>query len=62
VVGPPAPGLGPERAAPAAEPLEAELRRRLAAGEPPTALARAVARERGMKRSDVYDAIQRLKG
>ena len=44
-----------------AEPLEAELARRLAAGEPPTAIAREVARARGLKRADVYASIERLK-
>jgi 16S rRNA (cytidine1402-2'-O)-methyltransferase len=44
-----------------AEPLEAELARRLAAGEPPSGLAREVARARGLKRADVYAAIERLK-
>jgi 16S rRNA (cytidine1402-2'-O)-methyltransferase len=44
-----------------AEPLEAELARRLAGGEPPSALAREVARARGLKRADVYAAIERLK-
>jgi 16S rRNA (cytidine1402-2'-O)-methyltransferase len=44
-----------------AEPLEAELARRLAAGDPPSALARDVAKSRGLKRSDVYAAIERLK-
>jgi 16S rRNA (cytidine1402-2'-O)-methyltransferase len=44
-----------------AEPLEAELRRRLAGGEPPSGLAREVARARGLKRADVYDAIERVK-
>jgi 16S rRNA (cytidine1402-2'-O)-methyltransferase len=43
------------------EPLEAELARRLAAGEPPSALAREVARARGLKRSDVYSALEKLK-
>jgi 16S rRNA (cytidine1402-2'-O)-methyltransferase len=43
------------------EPLELELRRRLAAGEPPSAVAREVARARGLKRADVYDELQRLK-
>jgi 16S rRNA (cytidine1402-2'-O)-methyltransferase len=64
VVGPPTAGQGEETAVPAAtpEPLEEELRRRLAAGEAPSALAREVARARGLKRSDVYDAIRRLKG
>jgi 16S rRNA (cytidine1402-2'-O)-methyltransferase len=54
------PGEG-EAAAVPAEPLEAELRRRLVAGEPPSALAREVARARGLRRADVYDAIERLK-
>jgi 16S rRNA (cytidine1402-2'-O)-methyltransferase len=44
-----------------AEPLEAELSRRLGAGEPPTAIAREVARARGLKRADVYAALERLK-
>ena len=44
------------------EPLEDELRRRLAAGEAPSATAREVARTRGLKRAEVYDALERLKG
>jgi len=44
------------------EPLEDELRRRLAAGEAPSATAREVARARGLKRAEVYDALERLKG
>ncbi len=54
---------GAEAAPPAApaEPFEDELRRRLAAGEPPSALAREVARARGLRRGDVYDALERLK-
>jgi 16S rRNA (cytidine1402-2'-O)-methyltransferase len=43
------------------EPLEDELRRRLAAGDPPSGVAREVARARGLKRADVYDALERLK-
>jgi 16S rRNA (cytidine1402-2'-O)-methyltransferase len=55
-------GEGGAAAAPEeAEPLEAELSRRLAAGEPPTAIAREVARARGVKRADVYAALERLK-
>jgi 16S rRNA (cytidine1402-2'-O)-methyltransferase len=55
-------GEGAERPAPAAEePLEAELARRLAAGEPATAIAKEVARARGLKRSDVYAALERMK-
>ncbi len=44
-----------------AEPLEVELRRRLDAGEPPSLTAREVARARGLKRAEVYDALERLK-
>jgi 16S rRNA (cytidine1402-2'-O)-methyltransferase len=44
------------------EPLDAELSRRLAAGEAPTAIAREVARARGLKRAEVYAALERLKG
>ncbi|HET7826493.1 MAG TPA: 16S rRNA (cytidine(1402)-2'-O)-methyltransferase [Anaeromyxobacter sp.] len=47
---------------PEQEPLEAELSRRLAAGEAPTAIAREVARARGLKRAEVYAALERLKG
>ncbi|HEY6098535.1 MAG TPA: 16S rRNA (cytidine(1402)-2'-O)-methyltransferase [Anaeromyxobacter sp.] len=58
--------ISPEGAEPVAreppEPLEAELARRLAAGEPPTAIARDVARARGMKRAEVYAALERVKG
>jgi 16S rRNA (cytidine1402-2'-O)-methyltransferase len=43
------------------EPLDDELRRRLAAGEPPSAIAREVARARALRRADVYDALERLK-
>lgn len=60
VVAPPAPGAAPAPA-PEAEPLEDELRRRLAAGEPPSAIAREVARARGLVRSEVYAALERLK-
>jgi len=59
VVAPPAEGQ--LVAEPEAEPLEVELRRRLEAGEPPSALAREVARARGLVRSDVYDEIERIK-
>ncbi len=48
-------------AAPPEEPLDAELSRRLAAGEPPSGIAREVARARGLRRSDVYAALERLK-
>jgi 16S rRNA (cytidine1402-2'-O)-methyltransferase len=50
----------PPRAAPEV-PLEDELARRIAAGEPPSAIAREVARARGLKRAEVYDALERLK-
>jgi 16S rRNA (cytidine1402-2'-O)-methyltransferase len=55
-------GAAAPREAAAPEPLDDELRRRLAAGEPPSGLAREVARARGLKRGDVYDALERLKG
>lgn len=42
-------------------PLEDELARRLAAGERPSAIAREVARERGLVRADVYAALEALK-
>ncbi len=51
-------GATPEEAV---EPLAAELVRRLAAGEPPSALARDVARARGLRRADVYAELERLK-
>ncbi len=63
VEGAEAPGPGPEaepEAVPA--PLEAELRHRLEAGEPTAEIARALARERGLKRREVYALLQRLKG
>jgi 16S rRNA (cytidine1402-2'-O)-methyltransferase len=44
------------------EPLEAELDRRLAAGEAPSAIAREVAKARGLRRSDVYDALLKRSG
>ncbi|MBI5071214.1 MAG: 16S rRNA (cytidine(1402)-2'-O)-methyltransferase [Deltaproteobacteria bacterium] len=44
-----------------AEPLEEELRRRLAAGEPPTGVARQVAQARGLARREVYALITRLR-
>jgi 16S rRNA (cytidine1402-2'-O)-methyltransferase len=61
VVSPPGEGAPLPAPADEAEPLEAELRRRLEAGEPPSGLARDVAKARGLKRSDVYDAIERIK-
>jgi 16S rRNA (cytidine1402-2'-O)-methyltransferase len=42
-------------------PLEQELVARLASGEAPTAIAREVARERGLRRADVYAALERMK-
>lgn len=53
-------GAAPAPAEPA-EPLDDELRRRLAAGEPPTAIAREVARARGLRRGDVYARLEQLK-
>lgn len=45
----------------ATESLEEELARRLAAGEAPSAVAREVARQRGLRRADVYAALERIK-
>jgi 16S rRNA (cytidine1402-2'-O)-methyltransferase len=59
VIAPGAPGV--EATAPEPEPLETCLARRLAAGEAPSAIAREVARERGLRRGEVYAALQRLK-
>jgi 16S rRNA (cytidine1402-2'-O)-methyltransferase len=53
-------GAAPPAEAPQ-EPIEAEIARRLEAGEAPTAIARAVARARGLRRADVYAALERLK-
>ncbi len=50
-----APAAAPE------EPLEAELARRMSEGQAPSAIAREVARARGMRRSDVYAALERMK-
>jgi 16S rRNA (cytidine1402-2'-O)-methyltransferase len=43
------------------ETLDEELARRLAAGEAPSAIAREVARARGLRRADVYAAVERAK-
>ena len=61
VVAPPGPSGPAGSPEPVEEPLDAELRRRLAAGEGPSALARDVARRRGLKRSEVYDAVRGLR-
>jgi 16S rRNA (cytidine1402-2'-O)-methyltransferase len=44
------------------EPAEDEIRRRLAAGEAPTEVARAVARGRGLPRSEAYALVERVRG
>jgi 16S rRNA (cytidine1402-2'-O)-methyltransferase len=54
-------GAAPASDAPEPPPLEEELRARLAAGEKPTAVAREVARARGLVRAEVYEAIERLR-
>ena len=43
------------------EPLEEELARRLSLGEGPSAIAREVARRRGLRRSSVYASLERLR-
>ncbi len=52
---------GAGRPAAEGETLEAELRRRLQSGEPPTAVARQVARARGLSRREVYARLEALK-
>jgi 16S rRNA (cytidine1402-2'-O)-methyltransferase len=44
------------------EPPEEEILRRLAAGEAPTAVARAIARGRGMGRSEAYALVESVRG
>jgi 16S rRNA (cytidine1402-2'-O)-methyltransferase len=46
----------------AVEPVEEEIRRRLAAGEPPTGVARAVARSRDLSRPEAYALVERVRG
>ena len=55
------PGDVPAAAEPAAEELDDELRRRLDAGEKATEIARAVAKERGLVKAEVYARILELK-
>ncbi len=45
-----------------AEPAEAEILRRLAAGEAPTEVARAVARGHGLPRGEAYALVERVRG
>jgi len=44
------------------EPPEEEIRRRLDAGEAPTEVARALARGRGLPRSEAYALVERVRG
>ena len=53
---------GPGEAEEAAEPLEDEIRRRLAAGEAPTAVARAIAKGRGIARAEAYARVEAVRG
>jgi 16S rRNA (cytidine1402-2'-O)-methyltransferase len=61
VVSGPAPGA-PRPQAADAEPLEDELRRRIAAGEGPSTIAKEVARKRGLVRAEVYALVEKLRG
>ena len=45
-----------------AEPVEEEVRRRIAAGESPTEVARAVAKGRGLARGEAYALVERIRG
>jgi 16S rRNA (cytidine1402-2'-O)-methyltransferase len=61
VIAPPGEGA-PAAAEEPERPLEDELRARLAAGDKPTAIAREVARARGLVRAEVYELLERLRG
>jgi 16S rRNA (cytidine1402-2'-O)-methyltransferase len=52
---------GAEAPAPDAAALERELSERLGRGEAPSVIAREVARAHGLRRSDVYAALERIK-
>ena len=56
-----APGAASAAAPAPEEPLDDELRRRLAAGERPTEIAKAVAKGRGLPRAEVYARLEELK-
>jgi len=45
-----------------AETVDDEIARRLAAGEPPTAVARAIAQGRGIPRGEAYELVERRRG
>jgi 16S rRNA (cytidine1402-2'-O)-methyltransferase len=45
-----------------AETVEDEIARRLAAGHPPTAVARAIAQGRGIPRSEAYELVEKARG
>jgi 16S rRNA (cytidine1402-2'-O)-methyltransferase len=55
---------GGDEKAPARDDLpgvEEELRDRLARGQPPSAIAREVAKARGLVRADVYALLERIR-
>jgi len=60
VVGPPT-AAAPAADAPPEVALEEELRARLARGDPPSTIAKEVAKARGLVRSDVYEILERLR-
>jgi len=61
VVAGPAEGAGARRAPDPERPLDDELRERLGRGEAPSAIAREVARARGLRRADVYARLEQIK-
>jgi 16S rRNA (cytidine1402-2'-O)-methyltransferase len=61
VVGAPPAGEGVAETPPEEGAVEEELRERLGRGEAPSAIAREVARARGLRRADVYAALERIK-
>ena len=55
-------GAGAEAEPPPAEDVEVEIRRRLAANEPPVEIAKAVARARGISRREAYELVETVRG
>jgi len=55
-------GAGEAPAEAPAEPPEEEILRRLAAGEAPTEVARAIAKGRGVPRGEAYAMVERVRG
>ena len=61
VVSGPGEGIAARPAPEEARPLDEELRERVGRGEAPSAIAREVARARGLRRADIYARLERLR-